>query len=226
MRPWLMLTLASRKQCPERPCQCLRDLSIPHILSPAYVGPEIALEVVEAFYKSYGAEIFIADRVENINNVLLPDHFHVGFNPADVARQLTINWKLSRSVQEENKKGVVKHRRPTRKDFSPLLKIRNKPGFHLRIFLSQRHIRFSPIENALVMIKPICQQLTKEGVKVELAFLYDTSDELEFPLNDVYAQPPKMWRKNLAKALDEVRTQVIFCESFLMLTSNLPRTIS
>lgn len=53
------------------------------------------------------------------------------------------------------------------------------------------------------MIKPICQQLMKEGAKVDLTFVYDALGKLEIPLNDVYAQPPEMWKKKLAKDLDE-----------------------
>lgn len=131
----LMIYVSSQKQCPTRPCGCLKRILVPHILSPALVSPETALEMVEAFYKSYSAQIFITDEVEKINNVLLADYFHVGFNPADVAQQLTIIWKLSRTIVGQDEEGFHTARRPTRDDFSPLLKIRNKAGFHLRISL-------------------------------------------------------------------------------------------
>jgi hypothetical protein len=201
---WKMAALASRPECPGRPCKCLESLDVPYAMDPTYVGHEMAREVVEVFYKTWSRFLFDLDRVEQVKNVLLLDHFHVGFKPADYAREISISWKLSRSVRETTKKGEQHSRRPLKKDFNPLLKIRNKSGFKLRITISQRHIRFLPLERAITIIKPICQQLIREGAKVELAFYYDVTDGPVFPLNDALTKPTATWKAALAEQLDEV----------------------
>ena len=208
VRPWAMADYALgarvRDVCHGPGCICSREVDIPHAMDASYVGPEIALEVVEAMYKAYPDHFFTVDRVERIKNVLLPDHFKVGFKPTDAARKMTINWKLSRSVREETKKGASRHRRPAKKDFSPLMKVRNKSGFSLRIIMTQRHIRFYPIERALGIIKPVFQHFTAEGANVEVMFIYDSSDVM-CSLNEAITQPAATWKKNLADILDEVR---------------------
>jgi hypothetical protein len=184
----------------------MENLHVPYAMDPTYVGHEMAREVVEVFYKTWSRFLYQAERVEQVKNILLQDHFHVGFKPADHAREMLINWKLSRSVKENTKKGKQHSRRPTKKDFVPLLKIRNKSGFKLRIVLSQRHIRFLPLERAITIIKPICQQLTREGAIVNLMFYYNITHGLEFSLNDALTKPAATWKKNLAEQLDEVST--------------------
>lgn len=203
MRPWAMASYTfgarSSDMCHGPGCVCGRELDVPHAMDPAYVGAEVAREVVEAVYKAYPGQFFTIGKVELIKEVLLPDHFKVGFRPADVARQMTITWKLSRSVKPVGKRG----RRPAAKDFAPLLQVRNKRGFKLRIAFLQRHVRFYPVERALGIVKKVCEQFVKEGAVVDVVLVYDGSGE-EWPMTKALGQPAAVWKKELATALDEV----------------------
>jgi hypothetical protein len=205
--PFSLIGLCERKECPGRPCLCLAHIKIPHALNSAFVGNEVAREVVEALYKEYPKDLFVVHRVESIRNALLADHFHIGLYPKDVAREFTLYWKISRSVHEFDDKEGVRSRRPATEDFNPLLEIRNKSGFQLRIVMSQRHIKLDSLERSLAIISPICKQLIEEGTTLKLEYLYDRPDTLRFPLNDALHQSPETWKKKLVMSLDEVRIQ-------------------
>ncbi|KAF1995295.1 hypothetical protein P154DRAFT_526490 [Amniculicola lignicola CBS 123094] len=206
-----------QEECPGRPCTCLRDRAYPHILNPAFVGAEIALEAVESFYKYLPAYMSELEDPSHIKAFLYTDALHLGFQPVTAVRSMGIICRTDYYINYDPKSwdaAPIKNKADLEASFKLLLNIVIKRGFKLRVLISQRVIRLLILNEFLEIIKPILLKLRDEGVKVELAFAYRQDkhcpeySDLEWSMNSALDQPLEAWKPQLIEYLDEHEEEI------------------
>lgn len=206
LRFWTLQNILFAPDCIEKPCQCLRNRKIPTFVNPAFVGPEIALEAVESFYKVFvglpGFPMALVRCLENIKSLVCNDVFHVGLDPATVLREA----RLEIHVEDYVTLGPpYTHQDSLKEYFEPLLRVVKKSGFQLKINLTQRHIRLNVLAEFLPVLQPIKQAFDAEGAHVTIKFQYDGDADVQWNLNEAVAAPSGNWKEDLIDYLESVR---------------------
>jgi hypothetical protein len=180
----------------------------PHFIKPAFVGPEAALEVVEAWYKVMGTAThhpFRAIQLREIERLVTADAFFVGINPADVLRKLDLKFDMDELVLLSGKtfeadQSIAQHY------LGLLLKIKNKSSFKLNIELSQRRIRLNLWPHAFELLRPILSVFNKEGAHVRIYWTYSGPmyTLIQHELNTLIEKHESNWKKDVIAFLDTV----------------------
>jgi hypothetical protein len=139
--------------------------SPPHLIQPAIVGPDAAMEVAESWYKTaqstYGFA-FSTSTLLGLERYLTVDHFSVGIDPADVLRisdlRLDIDelcWTPERAEQEELASYDPDHRKvlAAKSRYIGLLsRVKNKRGFQAECHIDPAK---SPAESLASYVRPV-----------------------------------------------------------------------
>jgi hypothetical protein len=200
-------------QCTQRPCRCLKAEQLPTIIDVAFVGADVALEVVEALYSCGASDytpitsLFRATCLEEITYLVCTDAFHVGLDPASVLRVLAVDVVVENYHLETQQAPWIDHQ-AVALQLAPLLKIVHKSGFQLDIILSQRYIRLNVLEEFLNAIRPVLEPLQEGGAIVRFMFSYRYRDEFSSPVDyslfDAFANPAGNWKEEMTGWLDLV----------------------
>jgi hypothetical protein len=73
-------------------------MEVPIILDRAIVGPQLALEAVDALYKKHDKGLRFMESIPIARAVLLSDVYHLGFEPSRVLRQVRIHCELDNYI--------------------------------------------------------------------------------------------------------------------------------
>jgi hypothetical protein len=120
--------------------------SPPHLIQPAIVGPDAAMEVAESWYKTAQSTYvfaFSTSTLLGLERYLTVDHFSVGIDPADVLRKCDLRldidelcWTPERAEREELASYDPDHRKvlAAKSRYIGLLsRVKNKRGFKLNV---------------------------------------------------------------------------------------------
>jgi hypothetical protein len=169
------------------------DVALPHVVDKDYVGPEIAREMVEAFYRHAGLTAFTAQGLEDIPYLLSLDVFNVGLDPKTVLRECKVvidmddeDWQELQNYQVD-----VTYVEPV---LNKLLDIVVKKGFKLDIELKQRRVRLNLWDDYLDMLRPIIFALESEGAMVGTSWC--CVDPMRYEVPCIRSNP-----KNLASGI-------------------------
>jgi hypothetical protein len=174
----------------------------PYFIKPEYMGPIIALEVVEAWYKSYRYP-FLVYHDHNLQRLVTSDVFGVGLDPTDVLRKVHVELNMDDIVCRPGSTTTEAVSKPS---LEILLKIKNKCGFQLNVLLRQRRIRLNDWLPAFESCQAVCQALTTEGALVRIYWTYHEPGtyRIERDLDVLFADPKSDWRKEAIEFLDSV----------------------
>lgn len=194
------------------PCECLRRKPVPGLVDPAYVGREMALEAVEALYRTQRWDKQPIE-LDEIDHHLHYDEFHIGFRPSTVVRttNLLIRPVEHTDVTYSDTPSLTLDPDDIVRPLNLLLRIPNKRNYELRIKISQCRIYLSILAQVIETIKPVLSEFIKAGAHVKIDHCYEgnTLDEDWRPeLRDISASlnlPPDEWKKEMIKYLDDVR---------------------
>jgi len=144
---------------------------LPHVVEVSFVGPEIALEMVEAFYEYAGKHSapLWAKKPRDIDRLVCEDTFHVGLNPATVLRGLDIVFDVDKLTLPHSTEVDVNNIETSLKLLHTIVK---KKDFRLRIELSQRRIRLNLWSSYFNMLRPILHAFESEGAEVRIVWSY------------------------------------------------------
>lgn len=128
---------------------------LPAIADQGIVRRVVAREAVEILYRSSDIALTSLRAPEltsfwQVPKVIYGDPFRVGFCPAEVLREITLNVDVERCYSHEKgrlraKSPFINHDQIIRQ-LTPLLNIKKKKGFKLRINLIQRYIRLNVLQ--------------------------------------------------------------------------------
>jgi hypothetical protein len=185
---------------------------LPFIIDTKYVHPEVALGIVQAYYRR--APLFVlpfhAIKLDDIERLVSFDLFSVGLNPATTLRELKISLDVDNLNLPFNIQVDVEQ---ITEALSWLFKIVKKKGFKLTNELVQCRIRLSLWEEYFMMLRPVLQAFEKEGATVKIMWRYENlnypPERIFIELNDVirasgpdWKRNPK-WMKGMTKRLDK-----------------------
>jgi hypothetical protein len=169
------------------------------VVDTQYIDPEVALEIVEAYYRRAPRYIlpFHAITLDDIERLVSMDLFGVGLNPATILRELKISFDVDNLNLPFNIQVDVEQ---ITEALSWLFKIVKKKGFKLTIELVQRRIRLSLWEEYFMMLKPVLQVFEKEGATVNIMWRYQNfsypPDRIFIELNDLIRASGPDWKRN------------------------------
>ena len=140
-----------------------RHKPLPHVVDVSFVGPEIALEMVEAFYEHAGkySTPFLAQEPRDIDRLVCEDVFHLGLNPATVLRGLDIVFDVDKLTLPHSTEVDVNNIETSLKLLHTIVK---KKDFRLKINLSQRRIRLNLWSSYFNMLRPILHAFESEEI--------------------------------------------------------------
>ncbi|KAF2824242.1 hypothetical protein CC86DRAFT_326781 [Ophiobolus disseminans] len=151
------------------------DEGIPHVVDVSYVGPEIALEIVEAYHGKQSLTLQ-AFRLEEINRIFCDDVFCVGITPATMLRGLQIFLDVDGCLSLSNPAEVdVQAVEPS---LNHLLMITKKKDFQLSIELHQCRIRLKLWNTYVNILRPILHAFESEGARVDIFWTCRYSDSI------------------------------------------------
>jgi hypothetical protein len=172
---------------------------LPFVVDTKYVHPEIALEIVEAYYRlaPQYVQAFHAITPDDIERLVSMDLFDVGLNPATVLHELKISFDVDNLNLPFNVQVDVEH---ITEALSWLMKIVKKKAFKLTIELVQRRVRLSLWEGYFMILKPFLQAFEKEGATVKIWWRYRDHnrppDRIVICLNDLVRESGPEWKRN------------------------------
>lgn len=183
------------------------------MVDPAYVGPCMAREVVESFYKTTArywqcvGRSLHTDKPSDLERYLHEDVFKVGINPLEHLRGLEIHFYIDK-LRAEGDRGRPLSVADMGTSLSSLLQIVRKKGFWLEIRLEMKRIIFNPLHELFQWLRPIIETLETEGGRVAVLFVYRVQkymDKFEIPLTDlVKASDTEEWKASLKASLLKV----------------------
>lgn len=176
--------------------------TLPHVVDPKYVGPEVALEVVEAYYRHVPSQIHAFDAMEpeDIISLVSEDVFHVGLDPATVLREMNITFDMDSLNRRFNEGVDVK---PIYESLASLLKVSKKKDFKLNITLEQKRIRLNLWDAYFVMLKPILHAFEVEGAQVRILWSYSWTEAfISRELNDLIKDSSPGWKADMVRSID------------------------
>lgn len=145
----------------------------PYLVDPDFVGPKMALEVVEAFYKAdvthrYYCRVLSEDQIFDyrspfsLKNMIVNDPFNLGFNPAAHLRSLSIEGQMGRlRTTTHTEQGI-------RESLSLLARIVKKKEFTLSGTSHQNKIRLNMWRLWIEGLHPVLKEFNKAGARVYL----------------------------------------------------------
>ncbi|KAH7111855.1 hypothetical protein B0J11DRAFT_585783 [Dendryphion nanum] len=194
--------------------QGLNNWPVPHVVDASFVGREVALGVVAAYYVA--APHFVAAfdpcQLHQIACLVYDDVFKVGLKPETVLRAMNIKLKMGCLVLKNEPDYTPLEE--IELSFLPLLDIKRQEGFNLNIELSQRHIRISIWREFIDMLRPIILQIESMGASVDIIWSYDGrggglfdepipfSKEIQNSVRHSIQQPRSDWKEHLIQHLD------------------------
>lgn len=197
---------------------------LPHFLSPNYVGPQAALEVAEALYKTDSAEMINVQSPKQLDRVLTRDSFMVGLQPATVLRNLDL-WcklddyrtpKLSHSQSSKCKHATsdANYIEATRltADINTLFQVKDKKNFYLSIEFLQRNVRLAVLAEVLETIRHVRNAFVTAGGEVNFTWEYCSNSDAGYPViwnvNNYFDIPRSEWEFVMRKHLEAVGISV------------------
>jgi hypothetical protein len=173
-----------------------------HFIKPEYVGPTVALEVVEAWYKAVQTHRhpFIIHHDHNLERFVKLDVFGVGLGPTDVPREVVVVLNMNDIVCRSGSTPTEAIPRPS---LEVLLKIKSKYGFQLDIALRQQRIR---LNDWLLAFDSCRRDLPAEGALIRIYWTYHEPETspIERDFDVIFAGPKPDWRKDIIEFLDSV----------------------
>lgn len=179
----------------------------PHVIDIDYVGPEIAREMVEAYYLH-------ARRVYNVQSVspaaikyfITHGAFQVGLNPAYHHRAITVSLCLGYHSNDESPSSLSRR-------LNHLHQIVKKNGFSLKFQIYQRRVRLNSLDNYLAAIRPIFHTFEAAGADAHVSWFYDCEDDtrVAMDLTD-YVRTPKSrsdWKAKVISLLSEQAHKIL-----------------
>ncbi|KAF2877559.1 hypothetical protein BDV95DRAFT_151661 [Massariosphaeria phaeospora] len=196
-------TSLTERSCPGPNCDCLKNVQVPHVVDPAYIGPQVALEVVESFYKaalSQPRNPFSVQKVCNVKHALEDDVFHVGFKPAAIYRSMTVSCGLDEYANFGPRFLLEPY---VQAGFEAPRGIPNKKGFSLHVNITQRYFRLEVLRQLVDMLRPVCEEFEREGAAtVRVMFRDECKSAVEKNLKDTFALSAEDWKKEMTAFLD------------------------
>ncbi|KAF1946881.1 hypothetical protein EJ02DRAFT_199028 [Clathrospora elynae] len=183
-----------------------RAKAVPHVVDTSYVGLEMGLEIVEAYYgHAVGNGMFEAQHLRDVDRLIDCDAFNVGVDPATVLREMGIKFHLDELADAKRNIDMEEVKR----SFDRLLKVVKKKGFKLRIELSQRRIRLNVWPKFFDILRPILLAFEEGGADVAIQWSYTDHDwlyDVSLPLNDLIKQSNPKWKVDIQTALEYEET--------------------
>jgi hypothetical protein len=197
---YIHYTLQGRKDCPR-----------PHFIDALFVGPQMALEIVAAFYANVFAQTPASrvDDLSHIPNLVYDDIFQVGLRTDTALRRLDIRLDLDGLNFQDLDTGRLEWQ------MRPLCNIKTR-NFELNLTLSHSSIQLSVLEKVFDSLRPVLTICKSKGMDVNI-FFYDwdsiilRGDELileEYKLlleHQIYV-PDAEWKSRALNLLDDVST--------------------
>ncbi|EMD95190.1 hypothetical protein COCC4DRAFT_27172 [Bipolaris maydis ATCC 48331] len=217
--------------------QMFDQSTLPHYLSPDYVGVLTAHEIGVSFYQSLNEENLLQCQSSRIGSVLQNDSFHLGLPTMELIRSLTVhcnvdryrtpppNHSLSSKCRHSLNETALVRSDLLIKDFCSLLEIKKKKGFNLHIIMYQRYIRLNVLEEAIEVLQPMLKSLVQDGSSLTMSWTYrghwdnlmgppcyqlvscDITSALEAP-NDPLLDDPE-WKWDLYEVLDQAEDIIL-----------------
>jgi hypothetical protein len=202
---------------------------LPHFLSTHYVGPQTALEVAEALYKTDSADSMLILSPKQLDHALLRDSFMVGLRPINVLQSLALECKI-----DHYRTGPASHAQSDtcqhtaaevryidgvelRAQINTLLQVKNKKDFHLKLVLIQRNIRFAVLAEAIQAFRDVRDAFMTEGCDVDIVWAYAVDGYEGVHSNfgpvywciDKYFDMPRLeWEDSMRKKLEAVSISI------------------
>jgi hypothetical protein len=150
---------------------CLTWHYSPLFFRPAVVGSEVALEMVEAWYKAMQSNPdhpFITRSPRRVECFVLEDHFGVVVTGSDLLQNMTLEFDIEKLVLSHD----MSYADPTaaRHCLDSLHRIKNKRGFRSRVELSQRRVRLNLWPLVFDLLRPILREFVDAGAYVSLSW--------------------------------------------------------
>ncbi|KAF2035168.1 hypothetical protein EK21DRAFT_107295 [Setomelanomma holmii] len=177
---------------------------VPHVVDKEYVGSQIALEVVEAYY-NHAPDVVTAMDLDDIERLINDDVFDVGLDPAAVLRHMNIELAIDDYLVAAHGSVDFDAIRPS---LAALLDIEKKSGFKLKIDLLQVRIRLKVLDEYIKLLGPILHEFESQGANVEIWWMHHTFKDWRDcigyrNITDVVRDPSIDWRPRFIKRLDK-----------------------
>jgi hypothetical protein len=180
---------------------------LPHVVDTLFVGPDVAREMVEAYYRIAPLQVhaFHALEPDDIERLVCDDVFGVGIDPAHCLRQMNITLDVDALTLPPRAQVDVEQ---INEPLTALLEIVKKKDFKLTIELAQRRIRLGLWEAYFKMLKPILEAFESAGAKVEIEWAYRSAESWHPPsvkrrLNDLIRDTLPGWKEDMVQELSD-----------------------
>jgi hypothetical protein len=151
--------------------ECMRIQTRPYIIDSAYVGGEMAAEILELFYQltSGVAGACHLEWPEQVRGVIHHDVAGLGLIAANLLRALYIRLDLEFLTTHGTRRFDV-----SRLEYflARLYDIKKKEGFKLHFELQQHRIRLKQWEQGFRVLAPICRVFEAAGAEVHTSWTY------------------------------------------------------
>lgn len=186
--PWLY-------PCNEKPCQCYLLSDLPVWVFPQYVGYQVATEAAQSYYR-VKYMVVEADQLPGLEAFLMHDHLHLNVKPAHHIRHL----ELQIQATETNELGYmnIEDFAKLERYLRPLLNIRLKEGFHLKLCLYGED--YTPVD-ALEALAFVVVAFKNAGAIVKIHS--DFNNMIDDDLSDFYGMPVDEWMAKRQAMRDE-----------------------
>ena len=201
--------------------------ALPHYISPAYVGLEMAKEIGMSFYYTVNLAGLLQCGAESIRSVLNKDCFDLGLLTIDLIRTLTVHCKMDRyrapppcrkpAITCQHTASEIGHVRKSalEMDFGAFFDIKNKQDFKLHIILYQRSIRMEVLAEVIEALASVVQHLKQHGACVTVSWTYRGRWEkynrppprrglVDRDITDFFDLPRSLWVYNMRKTYNAV----------------------
>jgi hypothetical protein len=204
---WTPETLETAQRFLAQDPECMRILTWPYIIDSAYIGREMASEILEMFYQ-LAPGVARACHIEwpdQVRGVIQNDISGLGLLPAKFIRALSIRLDLEYLTIHNTVRFDV-----SRLEYflTPLYDIAKKDGFKLTFELLQHRIRLKQWEQAFHVLAPICRVFEAAGAEVRTSWTYcdqSSGNRFGFSLNKFVQYPRAVWKAEIISALNEHR---------------------
>jgi hypothetical protein len=188
--------------------ECMRIQTRPYIIDSAYVGGEMAAEILELFYQltSGVAGACHLEWPEQVRGVIHHDVAGLGLIAANLLRALYIRLDLEFLTTHGTRRFDV-----SRLEYflARLYDIKKKEGFKLHFELQQHRIRLKQWEQGFRVLAPICRVFEAAGAEVHTSWTYRDEgwpwNRFAFSLDKFVQYPRVAWKSEVVATLHEHR---------------------
>lgn len=201
--------------------------ALPHHISPAHVGLEMAKEIGISFYHTVNLAGLLQCGAESIRSVMNKDCFDLGLLTTDLIRTLTVHCKMDRyraprpcckpAITCQHTASEIGHVRKSalEMDFGAFFDIKDKQDFKLHIILYQRSIRMEVLAEVIEALASVVQHLKQHGACVTVSWTYRGRWEkynrqpprrglVDRDITDFFDLPWSLWVYNMRKTYNAV----------------------